>query len=451
MKMKYLKFLAIGLLFSGTILVGLGVYYQNIHGNAEGLGHGKRPNIVLILVDDLGYGDLGCYGSKDIKTPHVDELAKQGVRLTDAYANAPVCSPSRAALITGHYPQRAGIEWIINYGDKKHGLPANKNSLPNLLKGVGYKTALFGKWHLGYKDEFGPNAHGFDTFFGFLAADLDYYSHKEATGEPGLYENTHFVEEKGYLTDLITQRSVNFIQQHAGDEPFFLEIAYNAPHWPFQRPNRPDDVRNKTNYSPDHGTRADYIEMVEHLDRGIGEVLQTLESTGLDKNTLVIFYSDNGGGTLSNNGPLAQGKYSLTEGGIRVPCIMRWPNVLPAEKVSAQPIITMDLTASIVSAAKSAAPDFFADGENVLPYLAGTKPQKERTFFWRIPTGQKAVRQGKWKYLQTRDRVALFDLEKDPGEQTNVAFQNSTVCKEFRVSLAAWEKQVSPPRKMKAK
>ncbi len=165
----------------------------------------KKPNILLIVADDLGYGDLGCYGSRENRTPNLDRLAKEGVRLTDAYASAPVCSPTRASLITGRYPQRAGFEWVIRYTEKDRGLPVSPASLPRRLQKAGYATGLFGKWHLGYKESFAPNAHGFDEFFGFLAADLDYYSHRDANGDPGLYENTKLVQKKGYLTDLITE------------------------------------------------------------------------------------------------------------------------------------------------------------------------------------------------------------------------------------------------------
>ena len=184
----------------------------------------RKPNILLILVDDLGYADLGCYGSKDIRTPNIDRLAKDGVRLTDNYAAAAVCTPTRASLITGRYPQRSGFDWVIDYTEKDRGLAVSDASLPKLLKKNGYATGLFGKWHLGYKPQFGPNAHGFDTFFGFLAADLDYYSHRDALGDPGLYEDTKLVQEKGYLTDLITERSLAFLKKHA-DGPFFLEAA----------------------------------------------------------------------------------------------------------------------------------------------------------------------------------------------------------------------------------
>jgi arylsulfatase A-like enzyme len=404
----------------------------------------RRPNILFILVDDLGYGDLGCYGSRSIRTPNVDKLAKDGVRLTDCYSAACVCSPTRAALITGRYPQRAGFEWVIRYTEKERGLPATDSSLPRLLKKGGYATGLFGKWHLGYKPEFGPNAHGFNEFFGFLAADLDYYAHKDASGDPGLYENTKLVEEKGYLTDLITDRALAFLKKHASG-PFFLEVAYNAPHWPFQVPGRADDVRNKKTYGLENGTRADYTKMVEHLDSGVGKLLAELDRLGLAKETLVIFTNDNGGERLSDNGPLFHGKYTLWEGGIRVPCIVRWPGVIPAATTSAQPVITMDLTATVLAAAGIAIPaGTTLDGEDVLPVLTGKQQGKERVFFWRLQrpgelSGQKAARRGKWKYVLDREVELLFDLEADPGERKTLAYKNPELVGELRKALADWE------------
>ncbi len=403
----------------------------------------KGPNVLLIVADDLGYADLGCFGCKDIRTPNLDRLAGEGVRLTDFYAS-PVCSPTRASLITGRYPQRAGFEWVIRYTEKDRGLAVTDTSLPRLLKKQGYVTGLFGKWHLGYKPEFSPNAHGFDEFFGFLAADLDYYAHKDANGDPGLYENTRLVEEKGYLTDLITERSIAFLEKNA-QGPFFLEVAYNAPHWPFQTPDTPDDKRSKKTYGPETGPRADYVRMVERLDQGVGKLLDALDAAGRKEDTLVVFFSDNGGERLSDNGPLFHMKYTLWEGGIRVPCLARWPGVLPENTVSAQPVIVMDWTASILTAAGVTPPvGQPLDGQDVLPVLARTEAPRERTFFWRLPRpneqfGQKAVRRGKWKYVLDREVELLFDLEKDIGERHNLAFTHPEVVKELRKALAEWE------------
>jgi arylsulfatase A-like enzyme len=272
----------------------------------------RAPNVLLIVVDDLGYGDLGCYGSKQIRSPGIDRLATEGVRLTDCYANAPLCSPTRAALMTGNYPQRAGLEWAINYGERGRGLAASEPSVARAMHEAGYRTALFGKWHLGYDNRFNPIANGFDEFFGFLAPDIDYYSHNEVTGAPGLYEGTKPVERRGYMTDLIAERALAFIDKNAGRR-FFLEVAFNAPHFPFQLPGRPDDVRTLREYGPRNGTRADYIQIVQHLDRRIADVLRSIDGHKLTANTLVLFVSDNGGERFSSNAPLSGGKFTLWE------------------------------------------------------------------------------------------------------------------------------------------
>jgi arylsulfatase A-like enzyme len=414
---------------------------------AEDDPRASRPNILLIVADDLGYADLGCYGGKEIRTPNLDRLAEQGVRLTDFYASAPICTPTRASLMTGCYPQRFGFDWVIRYDEKDRGLPSTGASLPHLLRKRGYVTALFGKWHLGYKARFAPNAHGFDEFFGFLAADLDYFAHTDANGDPGLYTNSKLSGEKGYLTDLITNHALAFLKR-SRSEPFFLEVAYNAPHWPFQAPDRPDDRRTLKTYGPEIGTRSDYTKMVERMDQGVGKLLAALDEKSLASSTLVIFLSDNGGERLSDNGPLCHGKYTLWEGGIRVPCLLRWPGVLPGKKICRQPAIVMDLTASLLTAAGAVLPsNALLDGEDVLPILSGKRAARERTFFWRLPRpddrfGQKAVRRGRWKYLYDREMELLFDLEKDPGERRNLAYRQPEVVKALRTALAGWESRL---------
>lgn len=404
------------------------------------------PNIVIIVSDDLGYGDLGCYGGKEIRTPHLDALARDGVRLTSAYAAAPVCSPTRAALITGRYPQKSGFEWVIRYTEKDRGLDTKHSVLAKQLQAAGYDTALYGKWHLGYRDEFAPNAHGFTDFFGFLAADLDYYAHTDALGDPGLYHNTKLVRESGYLTDLITARAEAFLMK-SGKKPFFLQVAYNAPHWPFQPPDKPE-VRTPKTYGPETGTRADYVAMVERMDEGIGRILKVLDDRKLRDNTFVIFVNDNGGERLSDNSPLFHGKYTLWEGGLRVPCLARWPGKLPARHVCDVPIITMDLTATILAAAGIPLPAD-RDGANVLEEIAGRRAAASRTFFWRLPRpdarfGQKAVRHGPWKYIEDRDSALLFNLDDDLGERKNLAYQHPEVVRTITDALAKWEATLPP-------
>jgi len=407
-----------------------------------------QPNVVLIVTDDLGYGDVGSYGAPDAKTPNIDRLAREGVRLTDFYANGSTCTPTRAALISGRYQQRFELERPLGTGVDT-GLPAEGRSLPQLLKNNGYATGLVGKWHLGERPQFGPNAHGFDYFFGFKSGFIDYYQHTGGDGMHDLFENEAPAHVDGYMTDLITQRSVRFIEQHARQR-FFLEIAYNAPHWPYQVPDHPstarDDAVHLQPYDPDSGTRQDYVAMLERADQGIGAILALLDKTGLTENTLVIFTNDNGGEWLSRNAPLFHRKWTLWEGGIRVPAILRWPGRLPAGQVSRQVGITLDLTASILAATNTPVPAAARpDGINLLPILGGRSPAVERTLFWRTYYAnrrQRAVRSGDWKLLIDGESAMVFDLRNDLGERNDLARERQDVARRLRPLIAAWEKEV---------
>lgn len=410
----------------------------------------RKPNVVLIMMDDLGYGDLGSYGAPDAKTPNIDRLAREGVRLTDAYANGAVCTPTRTALITGRYQQRSGLafERVLTPAETAAVIPINGTSLPALLKGNGYATALFGKWHLGFKRGFGPRAHGFDEFFGFLEGAHDYYV-------GGLLDDTVPVKPHGYLTDEITRRSVDFITRQR-TAPFFLEVAYNAVHWPFQPPNRPprDTVVREglgmlqlpSDSVP--ATRADYLLMLERADEGVGKILAALEQQGLTRNTLVIFTNDNGGEWLSRNAPFFHRKGTLWEGGIRVPLILRWPGELPAGKTSAQVALTMDLHASILAATRTTAPrSYRPDGIDLLPILRGA-PMVERRVFWRRPgpnpaTTQRAMRSGSWKLFVEGNHFFLFDLSTDPGERTDLAASRPDMVRSLWGLVQDWEKNVA--------
>lgn len=413
-----------------------------------------KPDIVLILMDDLGYGDVGSYGGSDARTPNIDRLAREGVRLTDAYANGAVCTPTRAAFISGRYQQRVGLEWVLTGApaDRDLGLPATGTSLPALLKTNGYATGLMGKWHLGFKREFGPNAHGFDEFYGFLGGAHDYYT-GAGDGESGLYEDTTLVEPHAYLTDEITRRAVDFVTRHAA-APFFLEVAYNAVHWPFEPPDRPPtDVergtRRQLRQMPDDSmpaTRQDYVRMLERADRGVGEILAALDRLGLARNTLVIFTNDNGGEWISRNAPLFHRKGSLWEGGIRVPLIFRWPGELPAGKTSAQVAITMDLSASILAATGTTLPDGYRpDGIDLLPILRGDTPRRDRNLFWRVNRPlrhMRAVRSGRWKLLVDGEQYLLFDLTSDVGERNDLAVRHPDLVLRLKDLLTGWERDV---------
>ena len=412
-----------------------------------------RPNIVLIITDDVGYGDIGSYGAPDIKTPNIDSLAKNGTRFTQFYANGSSCTPTRAGLISGRYQQRFALERPLGHAttaDAKLGLPATGRSLPQLLRNQGYATGLIGKWHLGYLPHFSPKAHGFDSFFGFKAGFTDYYQHTDAAGQPDLFEDDKPLKMSGYMTDLITERSVKFIGDHA-KTPFFLEVAFNAAHWPYQDPDQPSTaIRNAAHIMPfdeNSDTRARYVKIMERADRGVGEILASLDRAGIAQNTLVVFTNDNGGEWLSRNAPLFNRKFSLYEGGIRVPAIIRWPGHAPAGAVTAQVGITMDLSTTFLAAAGVALPANAAlEGIDLLPLVrAGAKPQP-RTLFWRVTTAglnQRAVRDGDWKLLlDGTARVMLFDVSKDLGERDDVAASNTAVVRRLHQQLLAWEKDV---------
>jgi arylsulfatase A-like enzyme len=416
-----------------------------------------KPNVVLIVTDDVGYGDIGSYGAPDVKTPSIDSLAHDGVRLTDFYA-APQCTPTRAALISGRYQQRFRLEAALS-GRKtpagKTGLPAAGYSLPQLLKNNGYATGLVGKWHLGYEPQFSPNAHGFDSFFGFKSGFIDYYQHTDGDGESDLFENDSPVHVDGYMTDLITERSIKFIDDHAA-APFFLEVTYNAAHWPFQVPDHPSVARDHGRFvqpeENDSATRQDYIAILERADQGIGQILQALKRRGLDRNTLVIYMQDNGGEWVSRNAPLFNRKGTVWEGGIRVPAIFRWPGHLPSGKVSGQVGIVQDVTASILAATGTTVPPTAKpEGINLLPILDGHSPAVERTLFFRFTIGnvkQLAVRQGSWKLLVDGAKRYVFDLSKDVGERYDLTNQRQDVARRLRPLIAAWEADVDAEAKL---
>ena len=383
----------------------------------------------------------------DIRTPNIDSLANDGVKLTDFYANAMSCTPTRAGLIAGRYQQRYGLEFALPAaavaGDR--GLPALAHSLPLLLKRNGYSTALVGKWHLGFRPQHSPRAHGFDYFYGHKSGAIDYYAHVEAQSrEPDLWENDARVSHEGYMTDLITNRSVAFIDQHAA-RPFFIDVAYNAPHSPFQVPDHDGSARTGP------ATRADYVAMMERVDRGVGEILQVLRKHSLVDKTIVIFTNDNGGVAMSNNAPLFHRKFSAWEGGIRVPALIRWPGRIRPGGVSGQAGMTMDLTASILAATNSAIPAGAAlEGINLFPILENRQPVVERTLFWRtggnpqVNMNQRAVRAGDWKLIVdgNEGRTFLFNVRDDPAERQDWFARRRDVADRLRQLLAAWEQDV---------
>lgn len=400
--------------------------------------HPTRPNIVFIVADDLGYADLGCYGGRDASfgpvSPVLDGLAARGLKLTQGYSNSPVCSPSRFALMTGRYQYRlrGAAEEPINSksrGSTTLGLPPEHPTLPSLLRDAGYRTALMGKWHLGYPPAFGPLRSGYDEFFGPMSGGVDYFTHCSSTGQHDLYLGEAEQQEDGYLTDLITDHGLDFVRRMAGGArsgtPFFLSLHYTAPHWPWE--TRDDEAlaqEVKGNLFHLHGGNIDtYRRMIHHMDEGIGRLMDLLRAEGLERDTLVVFTSDNGGERFSDNWPLVGGKMDLTEGGIRVPWIAHWPAVIAPGSTSTQTCMTMDWSATMLDAAGApAAASHPLDGRSLMPLLRDATWHDNQPLFWRMNhRGQRAMRHGPWKYLRVDGHDYLFNLEGDERERANLA------------------------------
>jgi arylsulfatase A-like enzyme len=425
----------------------------------------KRPNVVFIIADDLGYGDIGVHGCKDIPTPNIDAIAKGGVRCTNGYVSGPYCSPTRAGLLTGRYQQRYGHEF--NPGPKDEtpdiGLPPTETTLAVGLKAAGYRTGLVGKWHLGYVEKLRPTARGFEEFFGFLAGAHPYTAGPK--GHQGIFRGTEPVAEYGYLTEAFTREALAFIDRHA-KEPFFLYLAYNAVHGPMHASEkhlkRFEGIKDEK--------RRTYATMLTAMDDGIGQVLAKLKDHGIADDTLIAFISDNGGPepvNASDNGPLNGVKATTWEGGIRVPFLIKWPNgKLPAGTTYDQPVIQLDLYPTVLAAAGvEAKSEKRLDGVNLLPHLRGeTKDPPHAALYWRFG-GQMAIRAGDWKLTKaatgggraggggaalrrekaTPDGARLFNLKDDLGEQTDLAGKHPEKVKELAALWTAWNAELVEP------
>jgi len=417
-----------------------------------------RPNLIFIVADDLGYADLGCYGGRDAEfgpvSPHLDAMAAAGLRFTQGYANSPVCSPTRFALMTARwqYRLRGAAEEPINSksrGSTTLGLPPEHPTLPSLLKASGYRTALIGKWHLGYPPAFGPLASGYEEFFGPMSGGVDYFTHADSSGRHDLFEGTAEQPTDGYPTDLITQRALDWVQRMAqGPAPFFLSLHYTAPHWPWEtRDDR--ELAHHLKGSLFHlagGNIHTYRRMIHHMDEGIGQLLATLRHAGQLDNTLLVFTSDNGGERFSDNWPLVGGKMDLTEGGIRVPYLAHWPAVIDPGSVSAQHYLTMDWSATLLDAA-GVAPhaDYPLDGRSLLPVLRDPARSFPRPMHWRMNhRGQRAHRDGNWKYLRVDGNDYLFDIAVDERERANHATLEPERLERLRAAWQAWNDTMPP-------
>jgi arylsulfatase A-like enzyme len=406
------------------------------------------PNFVFILADDLGHADLGCYGGRTPCSPELDRMAAEGLRFTDGYANSPVCSPTRFALMTGRfqYRLRGGNDEPIasrHRGSAVLGLPPTHPTLPSLLRDAGYATALVGKWHLGFLPHFGPLKSGYGEFFGAMSGGLDYFTHRDSAGHLDLYEGETERDRAGYLTDLISERAVEFIRRPRGrDVPFLLSVHYTAPHWPWETRDDEAEARVLEKIAhTDGGSVQTYLTMVRHMDEGVGRILEALAAVGAADDTLVVFTSDNGGERFSDTWPLVGKKMDLLEGGIRVPYIVRWPARVPPGRTTAQLTITMDWVATFLEAAGVAShPAYPLDGISLLPVLDEPDARIERELFWRMKfRNQKAMRVGTWKYLSLDGDEFLFDLAHDARERANRGRREPERLAVMRARYAAWE------------
>jgi arylsulfatase A-like enzyme len=411
----------------------------------------ERPNVLFILADDLGYGDLSCYGRPDYDTPVLDRLATQGMKFMSAYAAAPVCTPTRCAFLTGRYPQRfeVGLQEPLTASSPPVGLPAAQPTVASRMRTAGYETALIGKWHLGWRPEYQPNRYGFDEFYGSLSGALDYFTYlapDAGLGDlPDLWENDRRTTTDGYLTDVFTDRAVDFVTRPRS-KPFYLSLHYTAPHSPWEGPAdraAADHTDHGAGPMTNGGSLAAYAEMMRSMDGGIGRVLAALRRARLERNTLVIFTSDNGGERYSFNWPFSFQKLYLYEGGIRVPAIVRWPGVVPAGAVTEQTAITMDWTATILAAGGAPADGGPLDGESLLPVLTRERDLYDRALFWRTRT-LAAARIGQWKYVHDGAAEHLYDLGVDLGEKTDLKVRQPAVFAELQQRYAAWTAQMLP-------
>ncbi len=420
-----------------------------------------RPNIVFIVADDLGYADLGCYGGRDASfgpvSPVLDALAANGLQFTQGYANSPVCSPTRFGLMTARYQYRlrGAAEEPINSkskGSTTLGLPPEHPTLPSLLRQAGYRTALIGKWHLGYPPAFGPLRSGYEEFFGPMSGGVDYFSHASNNGTHDLYAGDEEQHEEGYLTDLLSHRAVDYVKRMAPGaaqgQPFFLSLHYAAPHWPWEtREDHALAAQVKDNLFHLHGGNIHtYRRMIHHMDEGIGWVVEALRETGQLDNTLIVFTSDNGGERFSDNWPLVGGKMDLTEGGIRVPWIAHWPAVIAPGGTSTQHCMTMDWSATMIELGGAHAdPTCPLDGVSLAGVLRQPGQTFERPLHWRMNhRGQRALRLGDWKYLRVDGNDYLFNIPADERERANLAHREPARLQALRAQWEAWNATMPP-------
>ena len=400
---------------------------------------GRRPNVIIILADDLGCGDMSLYNGW-INTPRIDQMAREGVQFSDFHSNSSVCSPTRIAFLTGRYQQRVGIVDVIVGTRDKDGLEPSEVTIPRLMKKAGYKTAVFGKWHCGTDLRHNPTNHGFDEFVGFLIGGSDYHRHG------AWMEGKQRRNQLGYTTHIITERSVDFIKRNK-DNPFFLYVAHAAVHNPYQTPADTPENRPKVKQRGREHVRPKYKVMLHELDKGVGAILDTLKQHGLDENTFVFFFSDNGSVNMGANvRPFRGGKFSNYEGGHRVPAVARWPGHIKAGWISHELIVGMDLLPTVMDIVGIDIPkQRQLDGKSMSGHLLDQDDFPDRRiFFGYEPKLGTAMRYKHWKMQTKEDVVELYDLSSDIKETTNVADKYPERTKEMKAAIANWKLEVAP-------
>lgn len=423
-------------------------------GGSAGFARGaaRRPNIVFVLADDLGYADLSCYGRRDYQTPHLDNLAAGGVRFTQAYASSCVCSATRTALLTGRYQYRLPVGLEEPVVPARHvGMPREHPTLPSLLKKAGYGTTLIGKWHLGSLPDYGPRQSGYDHFWGVRGSSVDYFTHRigaAETDEEDLWDGETRIHQAGYLTNLLGDKAVETVHRYAREKrPFLLSLHFTAPHWPWEGPEDAAESRRiKALIDFDGGSPATYGKMVRQMDLQVGRVMRALEETRLANDTIVIFTSDNGGERFSDTWPFTGKKTDLLEGGLRIPAILRWPGRVKAGRATDQVTVSMDWLPTLLEAAAAKVDEHYpSDGWSVLKTVAEGAQPVPRKLFWRYRwNGQRAVRDGDMKWLKIRENQFLFNVAEDPLERANLKEREPETFRRLAGEWDAWNATMLP-------